>query len=102
MIENALLPIISSVFCCLCGYLQVSFTGAEQDTYSLNQLSGGQQTVVALALIFAIQRVDPSPFYLFDEIDANLDAVYRTAVAGPPPPFLFFCCCCCPPSLCFV
>ena len=31
--------------------------------------------------MFAIQRCDPAPFYLFDEIDANLDAQYRTAVA---------------------
>ena len=47
----------------------------------MQQLSGGQQTVVALALIFAIQRCDPFPFYLFDEIDSNLDAVHRTSVA---------------------
>lgn len=32
-------------------------------------------------MIFAIQEVDPAPFYIFDEIDANLDAQYRTAVA---------------------
>lgn len=31
--------------------------------------------------MFAIQQCDPAPFYLFDEIDANLDAQYRTAVA---------------------
>merc|ERR1712154_320281 len=47
----------------------------------IRQLSGGQQTVVALALIFAIQRCDPSPFYVFDEIDAALDQQYRKAVA---------------------
>jgi structural maintenance of chromosome 3 (chondroitin sulfate proteoglycan 6) len=35
----------------------------------------------ALTLIFAIQACDPAPFHLFDEIDANLDAQYRTAVA---------------------
>ena len=35
----------------------------------------------ALGLVFAIQRCDPAPFYLFDEIDANLDAQYRTSVA---------------------
>jgi len=46
----------------------------------LSRLSGGQKTVVALALIFAIQRCDPAPFYLFDEIDAALDAAHRTAV----------------------
>lgn len=39
---------------------------------SMKQLSGGQKTLVALALIFAIQRCDPAPFYLFDEIDAAL------------------------------
>jgi structural maintenance of chromosome 3 (chondroitin sulfate proteoglycan 6) len=49
-------------------------------TTTLASLSGGQKTVVALALIFAIQRCDPAPFYLFDEIDAALDAAHRTAV----------------------
>jgi structural maintenance of chromosome 3 (chondroitin sulfate proteoglycan 6) len=48
----------------------------------MNQLSGGQKTVVALALIFAIQRLEPAPFYLFDEIDANLDTMYRSSVAA--------------------
>jgi structural maintenance of chromosome 3 (chondroitin sulfate proteoglycan 6) len=37
--------------------------------------------LVALALIFSIQRCDPAPFYLFDEIDAALDPQYRTTVA---------------------
>eukprot|EP00899_Mesostigma_viride_P022420 jgi/Mesvir1/3362/Mv04256-RA.1 len=60
--------------------VKVSFGHGE--TMSMNQLSGGQKTVVALALIFAIQRCDPAPFYLFDEIDAALDPVYRTAVAN--------------------
>ena len=48
----------------------------------MNQLSGGQKSLVALALIFAIQRCDPAPFYLFDEIDQALDPQYRTSVAG--------------------
>merc|ERR1712124_38023 len=60
--------------------MKVSFTGSG-DTVQLAKLSGGQKTVVALALIFAIQRCDPAPFYLFDEIDAALDPQYRTAIA---------------------
>ena len=60
--------------------VRVSFgSGA---TMSMKQLSGGQKTLVALALIFAIQRCDPAPFYLFDEIDAALDPQYRTTVAA--------------------
>jgi structural maintenance of chromosome 3 (chondroitin sulfate proteoglycan 6) len=35
-----------------------------------------------LAFIFAIQRCDPAPFYLFDEIDAALDERYRKEVAN--------------------
>ena len=45
------------------------------------QLSGGQKTVVALAFILAIQRCDPAPFYLFDEVDAALDPEFRRTIA---------------------
>ncbi|XQJ24885.1 adaptor complex protein (AP) 3 delta subunit 1, putative [Leishmania guyanensis] len=60
--------------------IKVSF-GLGNPVSHLDQLSGGQKSLVALALIFAIQRCDPAPFYLFDEIDAALDAEYRTSVA---------------------
>lgn len=60
--------------------VKVAFTRGNE-TVSLKLLSGGQKTLVALALIFAIQRCDPAPFYLFDEIDAALDPQYRTTVA---------------------
>lgn len=63
------------------GCFKVSFTG-NSETQQLQQLSGGQKSLVALALIFAIQKCDPAPFYLFDEIDAALDAQHRKAVAG--------------------
>ena len=36
-------------------------------------LSGGEQVLVALSLIFAIQELNPYSFYIFDEIDAALD-----------------------------
>lgn len=61
--------------------VEVSFTGQNTSYLTMAQLSGGQKTVVAIALIFAIQRLEPAPFYLFDEIDAALDTQYRTAVA---------------------
>lgn len=59
----------------------VSFTGRNAEMKEMAQLSGGQKSLVAMALIFAIQKCDPAPFYLFDEIDAALDAQHRKAVA---------------------
>ena len=64
--------------------LQVSFTGNKAEMRDMQQLSGGQKSLVALTLIFAIQKCDPAPFYLFDEIDQALDAQHRKAVAGEP------------------
>lgn len=52
--------------------IKTSFVGSEATTV-MSQLSGGQKTVVAVSLLFAIQRCDPAPFYIFDEIDAALD-----------------------------
>ena len=43
--------------------------GREDEVKNMRELSGGQKALVALAIIFAIQRCDPAPFYLFDEID---------------------------------
>ncbi|KAG6333732.1 hypothetical protein ID866_5360 [Astraeus odoratus] len=62
--------------------IKVSFNSKVDEGLRIQQLSGGQKSLVALALVFAIQKCDPAPFYLFDEIDANLDAQYRTAVAN--------------------
>ncbi|MDR5683799.1 MAG: chromosome segregation protein SMC [Armatimonadota bacterium] len=42
---------------------------------SLGALSGGERVMVALALVFALLRVHPSPFCVFDEIEAALDDV---------------------------
>lgn len=53
---------------------------AAGETFLMSQLSGGQKAVVALALIFAIQRCDPAPFYLFDEIDQARPAVWFCGV----------------------
>ncbi|CAG5045613.1 unnamed protein product [Parnassius apollo] len=39
----------------------------------MSNLSGGEKTVAALALLFAIHSYQPAPFFLLDEIDAALD-----------------------------
>ena len=41
--------------------------------FDVTSLSGGEQTMVALSLIFAIQELNPYCFYILDEIDAALD-----------------------------
>ena len=62
--------------------IKVTLPGVN-DGQTMNNLllSGGQQSVVALSLIFSIQQCDPMPFYVFDEIDASLDPTYRMQVA---------------------
>lgn len=47
----------------------------------MSNLSGGEKTVAALALLFAIHSYKPAPFFVLDEIDAALDNTNISKVA---------------------
>ncbi|GAI76584.1 unnamed protein product, partial [marine sediment metagenome] len=48
----------------------------------VSSLSGGERTLVALSLLFAIQEYKPYYFYIFDEIDAALDKRNSERLSG--------------------
>lgn len=47
----------------------------------MSNLSGGEKTVAALALLFAIHSYQPAPFFVLDEVDAALDNTNISKVA---------------------
>jgi chromosome segregation protein len=53
----------------------------EKHVQRIEALSGGEKSLAALAMIFAIQRYLPAPFYMFDEIDMFLDGANAERVA---------------------
>jgi chromosome segregation protein len=41
----------------------------------LEALSGGEKSLASLAFLFSLQRFDPSPLYVLDEVDMSLDGI---------------------------
>jgi chromosome segregation protein len=55
------------------GGLQIQAKPAGKNPQYIELMSGGEKTLTALSFIFAIQRFQPAPFYVLDEIDMFLD-----------------------------
>ena len=55
------------------GGVTITINVARGKYFDVTSLSGGEQTLIALSLIFAIQELKPYAFYILDEIDAALD-----------------------------
>lgn len=53
----------------------------EKELHVIDSLSGGEQTLVATAFIFALQEYQRAPFFILDEIDAALDLVNVTRLS---------------------
>ena len=62
--------------------IEISAAPPGKTIKNLSLLSGGEQAFIAIALMFALIKYSPSPFCIFDEIEAALDEVNVTRVAN--------------------
>ena len=59
--------------------IKVSFNN-EDPIRRWSEFSGGQKTVLSLCVILAIQKCEPTPFCVLDEVDAALDPFYANKI----------------------
>lgn len=57
------------------GGVDIAFLSSRKTIKKLSLLSGGERALLSIAFMFSIYKTMPSPFYIFDEVDAALDDV---------------------------
>ncbi|MEM3587629.1 MAG: hypothetical protein QXO71_09955, partial [Candidatus Jordarchaeaceae archaeon] len=62
-------------------YLFSSFRGGKPTSVDTGEHSGGEKNVTTMAFLLALQRVRPSPFYLFDEFGIHTDPANKEAIS---------------------
>ncbi|MEM3594498.1 MAG: hypothetical protein QXS27_07195, partial [Candidatus Jordarchaeaceae archaeon] len=61
--------------------LYSSFREDEPTSVDTGEHSGGEKNVTTMAFLLALQRVHPSPFYLFDEFGIHTDPANRETIS---------------------
>lgn len=64
-----------------CG-IDITIRPPGKSVKSISLLSGGEQSFAAVALYLALQRINPAPFCIFDEIESALDEINVVKLAG--------------------
>ncbi|KAI2801066.1 Structural maintenance of chromosomes protein 3 [Blomia tropicalis] len=75
---NILFPTVDD---CVGIEILANFSNSDKFT-KLQSLSSGQKTIISTALVFALQQIDSTPFFVFDKIDANLDKTWRESLSS--------------------
>ncbi|CRG93170.1 chromosome associated protein, putative [Plasmodium gallinaceum] len=59
--------------------ISINITSNDDDkmTYTIQELSGGERSIVAICLFLCLNKIDNFSFFFFDEIDAALDTIHR-------------------------
>ncbi len=69
---SAKMTLVDPEDCLNCG-IEIDVTPPGKESQSITGMSGGEKSIIAVAIYFAIMRVRPSPFCFLDEIDHALD-----------------------------
>lgn len=60
---------------CLESAIEIKIQPPGKSVQNINLFSGGEKSLAAMALLFSVLKVQPSPFCIYDEVEAALDDV---------------------------